>query len=75
MCATHAPGDIVVDPSRLAVACVDGGSEAHALADTLWGSAYRRVSRMVTARHVCWCVRCDVPQQSEHAGRVDRVEL
>lgn len=51
-----APGDIVVDPSRLAVACVDGGSEAHALADTLWGSAYRRVSRMVTARHV-WLVR------------------
>ena len=49
-------GDIVVDPSLLAAACVDGGSEAHALADVLWSSAYRRVSRMVTARHV-WLIR------------------
>ena len=50
------PGDIVVDPSRLAAACVDGGREAHDLADVLWGGAYRRVSRMLTARHV-WIVR------------------
>ena len=55
-----APGDIVIDPSRLAAACVDGGSEAHALADVLWGGAYRRVSRMLTARHV-WLVRA-LPQ-------------
>lgn len=51
-----APGDIVVDPSRLAVACVDDGVEARQLADALWGSAYRSVSRMITARRV-WLVR------------------
>ena len=56
-----APGDIVVDPSRLAVACVDGGSEAHALADTLW-AARTGVCPAWSRPGMCgWCVRCRRP--------------
>ena len=63
-----APGDIVVDPSRLAGAGVGGGSRS----PRSTRRARSRRSARVSSSGAC---AADVPQQSEHAGRVDRVEL